>query len=93
MQLDEKWSFIAKKEDQVTPGDPPEWGDAWDHTAVDPESRLLLVVVPGKRTLENCQQVVGEVQGRTGGRTDLLLTSDAHAPYATGNGKRVSGTD
>lgn len=83
MQLDEKWSFIAKKEDHVVPADPPEWGDAWDHTAVDPEHRLLLGVVPGKRTLENCQKIVGEVQQRTGGRTDLLLTSDAHAPYAT----------
>ena len=38
-QLDEKWSFIAKKEDHVTGADPPEWGDAWDHTAVDPEHR------------------------------------------------------
>jgi IS1 family transposase len=83
VQLDEKWSFVAKKEGHVEPGDPPGWGDAWDHTAVDPEHRLLLAVVPGKRTLENCQKVVGEVKGRTGGRTDLLLTSDEHAPYAT----------
>jgi hypothetical protein len=59
------------------------WGDAWDHTAIDAEHRLLLAVVPGKRTLENCQQIVGEVKQRTGGRTDLLLTSDEHAPYAT----------
>ena len=40
-------------------------------------------MVPGKRTLENCQKIVGEVKQRTGGRTDLLLTSDEHAPYAT----------
>jgi hypothetical protein len=39
--------------------------------------------VPGKRTLENCRKVVGEVKRRTGGRADLLLTSDEHAPYAT----------
>jgi hypothetical protein len=44
---------------------------------------LLLAVVPGKRTLENCQKIVGEVKERTGSRTDLLLTSDAYAPYAT----------
>jgi hypothetical protein len=47
---------------------------------VDPEHRLLLAVVPGKRTLENCQQIVDEVQEQTAGRTDLLLTSDEHAP-------------
>jgi len=83
VQLDEKWSFVAKKEAHIQAGDPKEWGDAWDHTAVDPEQRLLLAVVPGKRTLENCRKVVQEVKRRTGGRTDLLLTSDEHAPYAT----------
>ena len=41
------------------------------------------MVVPGKRTLENCRKVVEEVKQRTAGRTDLLLTSDAYAPYAT----------
>ena len=50
---------------------------------MDPEHRLLLAVVPGKRTLENCQRIVDEVQEQTAGRTDLLLTSDEHAPYAT----------
>jgi hypothetical protein len=45
--------------------------------------RLLLAVMPGKRTLENCQTIVQEVKGRTGGRTDLWLTSDAHAPDST----------
>lgn len=58
-------------------------GDDWDHTAVDPESRLLLALVPGKRTAENCQKVIAAVKERTGGRTDLLLTSDEHAPYKT----------
>ena len=42
-----------------------------------------MAVVPGKRTLENCQKIVAEVKERTGSRTDLLLTSDEHAPYAT----------
>jgi IS1 family transposase len=83
VQFDEKWSFVAKKEGHRAPGDAPEWGDAWDHTAVDPEHRLLLAVVPGKRTLENCRRIVGEVQRQTAGRADLLLTSDEHAPYAT----------
>ena len=50
---------------------------------MDPEHRLLLAVVPGKRTLENSQRIVDEVKRQTAGRTDLLLTSDEHAPYAT----------
>jgi hypothetical protein len=50
---------------------------------VDAESRLVLAVVPGERTLENCQRIVNEVKTRTGGRTDLFLTSDEHSSYAT----------
>jgi hypothetical protein len=83
VQRDEDWSFVYKKEAHCDPEEPADLhcGDDWDHTAVDPESRLLLSLVPGKRTAENCQKLVDEVQRRTGGRTDLLYTSDEHAPY------------
>lgn len=56
-------------------------GDCWDHTAIDAESRLLLTIIPGPRTAENCEKVVKEVKERTGGKTDILFTSDEHAPY------------
>jgi hypothetical protein len=56
-------------------------GDDWDHTAVDPESRLLLALVPGKRDGATCERLIRQVHDRTGGRTDLLITSDEHAPY------------
>ena len=58
-------------------------GDDWDHTAIDPESRLLLALVPGKRDGETCKRLIRQVHDRTGGRADVLLTSDEHAPYAT----------
>jgi IS1 family transposase len=85
VQLDEKWSFVAKKEKQVEPDNPADQdkGDDWDHTAVDAEHRLLLAVVPGKRTAATCKRLVAEVQKRTRGRTDVLLTSDAYGSYAT----------
>src|SRR5512142_1256287 len=85
VQLDEKWGFVFQKEQSCDLLDPPARfrGDDWDHTAVDPESRLLLCLVPGKRDGAACQQVVQEVHDRTGRRTDLLLTSDEHAPYET----------
>jgi IS1 transposase len=50
---------------------------------VDPESRLLLVVVPGERSAENCKQAVREAHRRTGGKGAMLLTSDAYPAYAT----------
>jgi len=82
VQLDEKWSFVHNKEEHCGPTNPPErCGDNWDHTAVDAEHRLVLSLVPGKRTAENCAQLVADVKQRTGGRADMLLTSDEHAPY------------
>jgi hypothetical protein len=85
VQLDEKWGFVYQKEKSCDPLDPLDRlrGDDWDHTAVDPESRLLLCLVPGKRDGAACKQVVQEVHDRTGARTDLLFTSDEHAPYET----------
>jgi hypothetical protein len=85
VQLDEKWSFVGKKEKTLDSDQTPSTnlGDFWDHTAIDAESRLLLVVVHGKRTAENCKRVVEEVKARTGGRKDILITSDEHAPYET----------
>jgi IS1 family transposase len=58
-------------------------GDDWDHTAVDPENRLLLALVPGKRDGATCERLIRQVHDRTGGRIDLLITSDEHAPYKT----------
>ncbi|HKB40810.1 MAG TPA: hypothetical protein VKD72_30570 [Gemmataceae bacterium] len=49
--------------------------------ALDPESRLVLCVLPGERTAAQAEQLIREVQRRTGGRPDLLLTSDAYPPY------------
>lgn len=50
VQFDEKWSFVGKKEEPSDSHDPPGFGQNWDHTAIDAESRLLLSLVPGKRT-------------------------------------------
>jgi hypothetical protein len=85
VQFDEKWSFVGKKEAHCEPGDPLDAlkGDDWSHTSVDPEHRLLLSLVPGKRTGENSQSLVDDTKARTGGRTDILLTSDEHSPYET----------
>src|SRR5262249_3165526 len=85
VQFDEKCNFVAKKQKNTDTDDPrdDDKGDDWDHTAVDPEHRLLLVVVPGERCAQNCKEVVQEVHDRTDGRGVMLLTSDAYAPYAT----------
>lgn len=44
---------------------------------------MLLALEPGKRDNQTCQRLVRQVHARTGGRTDVLITSDEHAPYET----------
>jgi hypothetical protein len=51
--------------------------------AIDPESRLVLAVVPGPRDVEAVEQVVGEVKDRTGGQVLDLVTSDEYPAYRT----------
>lgn len=49
--------------------------------ALDPEHRLVVAVVPGKRTAENVATLVDEFRRRTGGRPMSLITTDEYAPY------------
>jgi IS1 family transposase len=51
--------------------------------AFDPEHRLVLSVVPGKRTEEKVHQLVQDFKKRTAGRLMNLLTSDEYSAYAT----------
>jgi IS1 family transposase len=49
--------------------------------AYDPEHRLVISVVPGKRTAKNVQKLVQDFKRRTGGRIMNLITSDEYRPY------------
>jgi IS1 family transposase len=81
VQLDEKWSFVAKKQKHCRPSE-AHCGDCWDHVALDAQSRLVLSVVAGKRTEANACQVVHELRERTDGRPLNLITTDEYPAYA-----------
>ena len=68
--MDEKWSFVAKKEKNCDEDDPEDQfrGDCWDHVAFDPEHRLVVSVVPGERTGESVRELVTDVKERLGDR-------------------------
>ena len=85
VQLDEKWSFVAKKQRNCDPTDPADdhKGDWYDHVAFDAESRLVLEVVPGAGVIESVEEVVAAVKDRTGARPPALVTSDEYAAYET----------
>ena len=83
VQFDEKWSFVGKKEKNCDPDNPADAkkGDNGDHVALDAENRLVVIVVPGKRTAEHVDELVRDFKKRTGGRMMNLFVSDEYAPY------------
>ena len=85
MQFDEQWSFVGKKQKHGDPSrrEDARCGDCWDHVAFDPEHRLVVSVVVGKRTEAHAQQVVHEFRERTDGRPINLMTSDEYPAYAS----------
>lgn len=65
LQFDEKWSYVAKKQRHMTPmDDPSERGDYWDATRLDPQRKLLVSLVPGRRTTTTIHQVVADAAAR-----------------------------
>ena len=85
MQLDEKWSFVAKKEKHCDPENPDDQlcGDNWDHVALDPEHALVLAVVNGKRSQRHVRRVLEIVDGILEGRFPRLITTDEFEAYKT----------
>jgi IS1 family transposase len=89
VQFDEKWSFVGRKEKHCCDGggdlagaaDDAREGDNWDHVALDPEHRLVLSVVPGKRSAARVDELVSDVKARLGDRVPRLVTTDEYAPY------------
>ena len=83
VQFDEKWAFVRKKQEHCDSNDPADafCGDNWDHVAFDPEHRLVVAVVPGKRNAANCHKLLEEFRQRTRGRIMRLMTSDDYPSY------------
>ena len=81
VQFDEKWSFVTKKQKHCTANE-RHCGDCWDYIALDPEHRLVVSAVVGKRTEDNARQLVYDFRERTDGRFINLMTSDEYPAYA-----------
>ena len=83
VQFDEKWAFVDKKQKHCDPDDPADAkrGDDWDHVAFDPVHRVVVSVIPGKRTAENVEALVEDFKTRTGGRMMDLIVTDEYPSY------------
>lgn len=84
MQLDEKWSWVFKKRKRCSEEElaHERVGDFWDHVAFDPEHRLVLGVVFGRRDQVNIQRLMVTVKAQLQGRVPSLITTDGYSGYA-----------
>jgi IS1 family transposase/transposase-like protein len=82
-QLDELWTFMAKKEARLTPLEKLAAiaGDAWIWIAFSPVDTLVLAWVVGKRTLGAARQLVVQLKAATDGHLPCF-TRDALPHYA-----------
>ena len=82
VQLDEKWASVAEKEAKCDPADPADArkGNHRDHVALDPDHRLVVSVVAGKRTAEDSGALERDFHRRTSGRLMDLMNTDEYAP-------------
>jgi IS1 family transposase len=76
---------VGKKEKHCDPDEPEDarQGDNWDHVAFDPEHRLVVRVVPGKRTEEKVHRLVQDFKARSAGRIPNLPTADEYPASKT----------
>lgn len=81
VQCDEIWSFCYSKEKNVAPKDKGilGHGDAYTWTAIDPDSKLCISWLVGRRDGEYAEAFIADLASRLAGR--IQLTTDGHGPY------------
>jgi IS1 family transposase len=81
VQVDEIWSFVYAKADNVRhiKGDPDKAGDVWTWTAICADTKLLASFCIGDRTYHTALPFMQDLQQRLANR--VQLTSDGHRAY------------
>lgn len=82
-QLDELWTFVYKKEDQLDPIEQllSVYGDAWVWIAFSPICKLVPAWLVGKRTLRDARKLIFRLKSATDGHIPFF-TSDELPHYA-----------
>ncbi|XXR84110.1 IS1 family transposase [Sorangium sp. So ce394] len=79
IELDEQWSFIAKKDKRVTAEDPAEYGDVFTYTAFAKRSKLVISYAVGKRDQATTDAFLADLRARV--LVVPQITSDGLALY------------
>ena len=82
MRLGPSW---GKKDKHCAPDNPADRGRGsyWDHVLIDPESKLIVSLVVGRRTAATAEAAFRDFYERTDGGLPELITTDEYAPYLT----------
>ena len=79
VEVDEAWSFVAKKDKRVTSADPETVGSQWIFIAMDRDSKLIPAFALGKRTTEVAHRLMRRLRKRITGRPKIV--TDALEAY------------
>ena len=80
VQVDEIWSYVGKKQRQVTKeDDKTRVGDQWTFVAIDADTKLIPAYRVGKRTKPNAVAFMTDLSERLANR--VQISSDALASY------------
>jgi IS1 family transposase len=83
VQVDEIWSFVYAKNDNVASAKAaPEYaGDVWTWTAICADTKLIATFAVGGRDTQTAIEFIDDLRERLANR--IQLTSDGHRPYLT----------
>lgn len=76
------WGKKDKNCDDADPDD-KEQGSYWDHVLFDPESKLVITLIVGRRTEEVLFEAFTDFYARTDGALPDLITTDEYKAYET----------
>lgn len=82
IQVDEMWTFVYKKEHRCNVIDKALGfrGSQYTYVAMDPETKLVLSFLTGKRCLETTQQFITDLKSRLA-VDRVQVSSDGYEPY------------
>ena len=80
MRPGRSWEKKDKHCDPAKPTD-RQCGSWWDHILLDPESKLIVSLVVGRRTADTALEAFLDFYTRTDGQLPELITTDEYAAY------------
>src|SRR3954452_1765357 len=79
IELDEVWSFVAKKQRHLKPDDPADFGDQYVFLALAGAAKAIISWRVGKRDGENCRDFLADLRDRVLGAPEI--SSDGFPAY------------